>query len=764
MKKDKPNGGGSATNSGIDYQNRISAWFLVSHYSDFNISKTIDFEKDILIDSIHFETNDFIDDIKIVSKEITIYCQIKRRIHSLSESKSSDFHKSIKQFITSFINNYSIDNIYVLVTTSESSNKIKKDLRKILTSIRLNDSTFSDNPLNKSEEETLKSFRTQFFHVYQAITGKKTDEIVFNKFCKQVYVSIIDLEDGSTNIGAALMLLRSKGFNNPELIWKLLISNCTTFASKRQSINKDYLVRYLNQYTDFNDQEGLNSKIQPDKPISCGKDVLLIDSFVDNIDYLIVELFRFDDSGIKKLIYSGDRLINENTDLDWKVIFRSATVSGMLRYLDENKEILESKEVAFIGADESIDNVEELPHVIAYKSKYQKEFNQMAQKGNCLHCGMNIGNEKAYMIEIDETGFKNTAGLIHQRCHRKLDRVLGTADIKKTSPFSHLDNFDFLNWIRLLKKGQGQITAIKNYDFGETKPIISYNFERELNDGAFCIRILLSDATYSYLYCGHEIERYDKAEGEKMLEHLNNELKESQKINDPIFVTNTSYNRGNYSYLLKRKKSHESLIKVLGYELIRYSKMLSKINENIENDYTPICLLYEKESQELIQFSNIIPLVSEPLKFDSYFENWSQAGYNIPNCELRIIENDKEFGLYLLKFFEKNQTVIIDPQFDLNKNLIKGFQVVKFQDFIANHHSKPHNSPFHHIKDPRFVKGDNVQVVFPEIKTDKIPEGFLVEDEMENDEGEKYVIFQPSDSELTTESMFAIPSKLIKKK
>ena len=436
----------------------------------------------------------------------------------------------------------------------------------------------------------------------------------------------------------------------------------------------------------------------------------------------------------------------------------------MLRYLDENKEIFESKELAFIAADESIDNVEELPHVIAYKSKYQKEFNQMAQKGKCLHCDMNIGSEKAYMIEIDDTGFKHTAGLIHQRCHRKLDRVLGTAGIKKSFPFSHLDNFDFLNWIRLLEKGQGQITAIKNYEFGEKTPIISYNFEREINDGAFCIRILLNDATYSYLYCGHEIERYDKAEGEKMLDHLNNELKESQKINDPIFVTNTSYNRGNYSYLLKRKKSHESLIKVLGYELTRYSKMLSKINENIENDYTPICLLYEKESQELIQFSNIIPLISEPLKFDSYFENWSQAGYNISSCELKIIENDKEFGLYLLKFFEKNQTVIIDPQFDLNKNLINGYQVVKFHDFIKDHRSESHNSAFHHIDNPRFVKGDNVQVTFPEIKTDKIPEGFLVEDEMEDDEGEKYVILQPSDSELTTESMFAIPSRLIRKK
>ena len=764
-KENNLSGGGSATNSGIDYQQRVGAWFLVSHYTGFELSKTIDIERETIIESIHFETQDSVDDLKIICKDLSIYCQIKRRITSLSESRTSDFNKALNQFITSYINNFSVNNIYVLITTSESTSKVKKDLKKILTSIRLNDTSFSQNPLNKSEENTSKAFRTQFYHMYLKITGNKTDEENFINFCKQLFITIIDLEEGSSNISAALMLLKSKGFSNPELIWKLLISNCITFAAKRQSINKKYIDDLLNQYTVASENEEGNFKLDSKNNISCDKDIILISSFLEDADFMIVELFRFDDIGMPKLIYRDNKLIIEGKDetTEWNVLFRSATIAGMMRHIDENKTQYESKKFLTIETHEDIDHVEELPHVIAYKEKYKNELNQNLKKWCCLHCGKSISSDMAYLVEIDEIGLKHAIGPIHQDCHRRLDRVLGTSGLKNPLPKSHIKNFDYKKWISLIVRGQGQVQAIKSYDYGDKKPIISYNFEREINDGAYCIRITLEDKTYSYLYCGHEIERYAKDEGEYMLAHLRRELSDMQKANDPINVSSRNYNRGKYSDLVKRKKSDEKLIKVREYDLIKYSEMLSKINETIENDYAPICILYDNKSQELIEFSNIIPIISDPFRFDNFYENWKQSGFIISDCELKIIESDKEFGLNLLKFFEKEQQVIIDPEFDLNQNLIKGFPIVKHQDFIEKKKVKASDNALRGVENPRFLKGEKVKIVFPEIKQDKYPEGILLENELENEQGERFVVFQPVENGVNLELMCSVPSTLIKK-
>lgn len=753
---------GAATNAGIDYQQRVGAWFLVSQYTDFNINKTIDIDRDLFIKSVHFETTDYIDDIRIECEDVLIYCQIKRRVSTLSSSSNSDFNKTLKQFITSFINEYSSNNTYVLITTSESTSKIKKDLKKILTSIRLNDTSFQKNPLNKSEESTFKTFRTQFFHLYKEIKGTQTDITTFIKFSKQVFISIIDLEEGSSNINAALMLLKSKNFPNPELIWKLLISNCLAFAAKRQSVNKKYIDELLDQYSSTISQKAdddFNSNF------SCGKDILLIESFVKQADFLIVELFRFDDIGLPKLSYRDNKLVIEGKDeiTEWNVIFRSSTILGMTRYLDENKILYETKTIVTLAAHPDIEHVEDLPHVIAYKEKHKVILSENLKKWECLHCGMSISSEEAYLVEIDEFGFKHSLGPIHKDCHRNLDRVLGITGLKEPMKKSKLKNFDYRKWISLVIKGQGQITAIKNMDYGNKKPIISYNFEREINEGAYCIRVSHEDKTYSYLYSGHVIERYDKAEGEYMLEHLKNELTNAIKHKDPIFTTSINYNRGRYSEMVRRKKPNEKLIKVTQYDLIKYSAMLSKINETIEHDYAPVCLLYDKKTQEIIDFSNIIPIITDPLKFDNFYENWIQAGFKIDECELKIIDNDKEFGLNLLRFFENGQKVIIDPEFDLEKNIIKGFPIVKQQELIVQKPNESNTQEYRSVNNPIFLKGDKVKIVFPNLKQDKYPEGVLLEDEMENDQGERVVVFQPVENGVNLDLMYSMPSKLLRK-
>jgi hypothetical protein len=90
---------GSATNAGIDYQQRVSAWFLVALLFNYDISCTLDLPVSSYIKEIAFETAENIDDLRIqLTHQNNIYLQIKRSLN-LSTSTTSDFYKTIKQFV-----------------------------------------------------------------------------------------------------------------------------------------------------------------------------------------------------------------------------------------------------------------------------------------------------------------------------------------------------------------------------------------------------------------------------------------------------------------------------------------------------------------------------------------------------------------------------------------------------------------------------------------------------------------------------------------
>ncbi|MBU2928385.1 hypothetical protein [Winogradskyella psychrotolerans] len=71
--------GGQATNSGINYQQRISAWFLINQYSKFDISIYFDqLDEQLIISKTHFETSKFIDDLNLTCENgKSIFLQIK---------------------------------------------------------------------------------------------------------------------------------------------------------------------------------------------------------------------------------------------------------------------------------------------------------------------------------------------------------------------------------------------------------------------------------------------------------------------------------------------------------------------------------------------------------------------------------------------------------------------------------------------------------------------------------------------------------------
>ncbi|EFH86380.1 hypothetical protein [Ktedonobacter racemifer] len=133
------NASGSATNAGIDYQQRVAAWLLVALLFGKDISRDFGgLNNNSPIKNVAFETNDSVDDLKAeLNDKSVVYLQVKRSIN-LSTNVNSDFHKTMKQFIKQFVSHKHSKNYFVLATSSDTSSKVSKDLFKILESIRLN--------------------------------------------------------------------------------------------------------------------------------------------------------------------------------------------------------------------------------------------------------------------------------------------------------------------------------------------------------------------------------------------------------------------------------------------------------------------------------------------------------------------------------------------------------------------------------------------------------------------------------------------------
>lgn len=125
------NAGGAATNAGIDFQQRISALFMTHMLMDLAFIDDLGMERNSKIQSLQFESDEAIDDLVVRTDLGTVYIQAKRSINC-SQNEESEFSKVIKQFVEQYSRGTSENDKFVLATTSKSSSKITRDLKKLL--------------------------------------------------------------------------------------------------------------------------------------------------------------------------------------------------------------------------------------------------------------------------------------------------------------------------------------------------------------------------------------------------------------------------------------------------------------------------------------------------------------------------------------------------------------------------------------------------------------------------------------------------------
>ncbi len=767
--------GGAATNSGINYQQRIASLALTAQFTEFDLSQTFGIDDELIIESIHFETDEPIDDLKIVCREKTVYLQIKRSL-SFQVGEDSDLFKTIKQFLVQYSKDGGVHSHYVLATSPQSSRVISQDLVKIVESIRLNDTSFTINPLNKSEQDTFEKFKSMFQTLFSEIKGRSATEIDFINFTKKVYISIIDIEEGRADERVAIILLNSKQLIDANLIWKMLIANSLEYARKRQSINKqglnDILGRYKNQKKESSEnsnaqlEELFKTEILQDGNFPVAKEVLLIESLETDSDYLIMELYRFTEEGKIKHEFKDDKILLNGTNESWTVLSRAATLAGIERYITENEEKFAKGKITIIPAN-GIETAEETSAAELHR-KYLMNLNEQNNDFfKCLHCDKALNLNNSIIVEIDDLDTKPAFGAAHPKCVRILDRVLGTTKVPEDNRDEHLKMFDYKEWARLMMKGQGMMNQLReSSSLQERDKVIFWNGDnKEFRDYSYCLKFSLSDGSTHHMTDRGRIHRFNKLDAIEAKNDFEENLEKAKQNGDPIGFTSINFIYGNYDQLLELKSSEESIIEIETVEVDKYSKLLEKLDEHI-NFYAPICIVRDRDDESIFNIGNLIPMISDPLVFLSIVETWNNLDieFDLDSLELKIIKSDLEFDSYMREFFSSEMVPIIDPLFNKKRELVKGIRVANMDSLKKSEtDTGTTEQEFTIAENPKWRKGDKVRVEFPNITDSNYPVGILLEDEVLF-EGERFVIFRPiEDGKELEELTYSIPSKFLVK-
>ena len=230
---------------------------------DVDVALRLDIGGELRIQELAFETDQPIDNLRIrFSGGRTAFLQIKRSI-SLSALPESDFVKTIDQFLRQYLAKPYNDDVYILATSSDASNKIVRELRKILGSIRLNDVGFNDNPLSKTEQKTLATYREVVNSLFNAVNNREMTDIEFLDFSSHIYINILDVEHDMPLEKAAIVLLSKESTVNPRLLWALLIQSSLHYASERLSVTPKSLSQNIAKY--LRHENGGESPIAPDE-------------------------------------------------------------------------------------------------------------------------------------------------------------------------------------------------------------------------------------------------------------------------------------------------------------------------------------------------------------------------------------------------------------------------------------------------------------------------------------------------------------------
>ena len=115
---------------------------------------------------------------------------------------------------------------------------------------------------------------------------------------------------------------------------------------------------------------------------------------------MICECYRFDDDCSIKHKFQNNKMILKN-GIEWELIQRFASMSGVERHIKENEDHFQQFKVAILPAND-IETVEGSECAKVHRELLNKMYKKNKNPHLCIHCTKPIGEEFSLLVEIDE--------------------------------------------------------------------------------------------------------------------------------------------------------------------------------------------------------------------------------------------------------------------------------------------------------------------------------------------------------------------------
>jgi hypothetical protein len=262
-------GGGRATQTGTDYQNRSAAWFAVFILAERDVALPLGLPAQTTLESIWCETTQPVDDLNVrASQGGVIFGQAKHTLN-LETGEESDLASTLDQFVRQYLaardrtpgaipEGRDLEperDRLVILTSPSSSGPVKNDLADLLGRIRTlkphrSEAALGTAASTEAERHALNVVREHVRRSWAAQTSIAPTEDEIGSLLELVWVLVLDVDPEGTGEREARTILRQSILKNPEqadAVWKSWIENQALLARAKAGLSRAGLQALLVQ-------------------------------------------------------------------------------------------------------------------------------------------------------------------------------------------------------------------------------------------------------------------------------------------------------------------------------------------------------------------------------------------------------------------------------------------------------------------------------------------------------------------------------------
>lgn len=670
------NGGGAATNAGSDYQQRVSAYFVLQMGLDMDCSSSLDKRNKEKILKVAFETDDSVDDIVLTHENSKSYLQAKRKL-ALSDKDGSEFCKTIDQFVKQSRASQNERDSYIIITSNETSKSISKHLRKITNSTRLSRNALEHNPLSKPEQAVYGKLKRCIQKSYEKNGFGSVTQNDIDRLVSKIHIVILDVERGGIHEKSFVESLTNKFNVESGLIWNMVIAQALDWSKSRQSVDCKGVSELLSKFKlkEFEQKASyldnyFKVRFDADNDIICsGRELVLMKSPYPEHSFQLVELKRFDEQGNFRVEFN-DNSIKLSNGSTFEIYGRFSTYKGAERFLEEKPEFADNLLLIPINCDDS-GEYDNSAIAKAYSEKIRRHVLENQNATKCIHCENGL-SFPAMLIEVQEEGIPFDAGNIHVECLRVSDRVLGKTGNGEVEQAPEFSNFDFNKWISLLDRSQGLWGGLRETVNQPVKNVFWNSNPLGDPNGAYCIKVKMKDETIQYCLERGKVQRYNLGVAQDICDRLENWRLDSIKGNNPLCLSTNGEVFGTQLEAHRLSSKLLDLVECESFSVAKFTRGIAMEYNKLNNFYAPLVAFTNIVTGEYITFNNLIFLITNPTELKHYIENWSKVDFTLGSYRLDIIETDPCFDKFMFWATDNNLKVVVDPFFDHKASLVRG--------------------------------------------------------------------------------------------